>query len=337
MADYYKRRGQKWRKDKAERQGKSILALIVVVLLVFASANGLLKSISFKNSIKNSKWDGKVPFVSALGSSPASVFIYNPDTKNIFFLKFSDDLYFASGESEKPLAKLGEVIVSRDGNKFSRLASLNIGSKIENYIFPKEGMKVDSAGTQKFFKDFASIAKPLSILANGAFSDSETNVERYDALRLWWQIKGLRLNQVKIADFGNLSEEVIVDNESKVLAVDSETLQYEIREFLESRTLKESGFAVKIINASGSVDAGRLAGSFISSSGLEVISIDKAELTEEETKLISSDKSGFIPEYLARLFACDIVTAQKSASSEEGSEKEITLFLGRDFANLYFQ
>lgn len=337
MTDYYTRRGQKWRREKAERQGKSLLALVVVVILVFAAANGLLKSISFKNSIQNSKWDGKAPFVSALGSSPASLFIYNPDTKNIVFAKFSDDLYFASGESEEPLTKLGEVIKSREGDKFSKVLSLNIGSKIENYILPKEGMKIDEVGTQEFFKDFASIGKPLSILAGGAFKSMDTNIERFDALRLWWQIKGLRLNQLKIADFSGVSEEVINNNDSKVLGVDTETMQFEIRRLLESRALKESGLGVKIINSSGSADAGVLAASFITSSGLEVLSSDRAETIEGETKLIASDTSGYAQEYLAELFDCDIVTAQKSDFAEEGSEKEITLFLGRDFADFYFK
>ena len=336
MTDYYRRRGQKWRREKAEKQGKSLFALIIVVILIFASVNGLLKSISFKRSVENSKWDGKVPFVTALGSFPASLFIYNPDTKNIIFLKFPDDLYFASGVEEKPLERLGDVARTRDGNKFSEVLSLNTGVKIENYLFPKDELKVDESGTQKFFKDFASITNPISILVGGSFKGSDNNVERYDALRLWWQVKGLRLNQIKIADFGDISEEVVVDKESKVSGVDTETLQYKMREILQSRIIRESGFSVKIINASGSNDAGKLAVNFVSSSGLEVISEDRAEDAEEKTKIISYDKSGLVPKYLARMFGCDIVTAQKS-TQEEGKEKEITLFLGHDFANSYFK
>ncbi|GEM_PF-3145196 len=339
MADYLSERPNRrygWRRDKVRKQGKNFLAIFIVVVLVFASLNGLLKTFSLKQDINKSKWNTSLPFVSVLVTKPVSLFVYNPDDEKITFLKIPDDLYFMSGKNDMPFVKLSDLAAGGDGNEIAKVISINVGKKINSFIVPDNVTTFDKSSAEEFFKSFASIATPVRILTKGPFLMSKTNIERYDAFKLWWQLKGIGIKQVKTVDLDGVTEAILSESGSKVLGVDEESFGFKISQFLKSRVLAASGYKVRIVNAGESADSAALAANFVRNSGMEVVGVEKGDSYENITKIISEDKSGFVPKYLAEIFECDIFSGPKNDQNKT-DKSEITVILGNDFSGRYFQ
>lgn len=320
------RKSASWRQHGSSQKGRSLIAVFIAIILVFATVNGLLKSASIKNFFGDLGWDNNSSFAVFLATSPPSVFIYQNDPKRMVFLTLSKDAHFATGSFDEPLVKIGDLVESGDGEEMARVATINFGTDIEKYVTFKSILRIDHSAAEKLFKDFASITTPITVLRG---NDSVvTNITRGEQISLWWQLKGLSVDRVNLVDLSTFSEEVVLSNNQKVLGVDEQALNRKVKEFLENRKVIEADFNVTVENASGLGLAGDLAGDLISSVGFDVSDITGAKNTNARTIVLSSDKNSYGAKLLARMFDCDILGAQR-----EG----IAVVVGQDFALRYFK
>src|SRR3989344_7523304 len=258
-------KGQKWR---------SFAGVFIVIILVFATINGLFKSIAITKYLGES-FDNNSSFVAVLTTSPTSIFIYQNDPRRMVFLTVPEVLYCASGKFSEAIERIGEVAKRGDGQELLRMATLNFGTSIEKYAIFRDVQITNKDQGEKLFKNFASIATPIAIMTG--LDDVETNITRGELFSLWWQIKTLSVDQLKLVDLADFGEEVLAFSDQKVMGADAQSFNREIKEYLENRKVVDAGLKVKIQNASGITLSLGLAADIVSSIGFDVVEVDNAE------------------------------------------------------------
>ena len=320
------RRSSSWKEHSLQERWKSFIVVFLAIVLVFATINGFLKSISIKKYFGELSWDDSSSFIALLATSPPSLFIYQNDPKRLVLLSVSPNFYFATGELGEPLRKIGDVFKVKNEEELTRIATLNFGTKIEKYVIFDNLLLASKDDADLLFKKFASITTPFSILRGEG--GMQTNITRFELLSLWWRLKDLSIDQLKLVDISGMSEEVVRANNQKVLGVDDQALARKIREYLENSKVLASGHKVLIRNAAGSRLALNLAAAMVSSIGFDIAELSEAGSLSEKTVILSSKRNSYEVELLARIFNCDILSSQT---------EDIVIVLGRDFASLYFR
>lgn len=333
MAYYLRGRHRRYGFSQSQtgKDWRAMLAILAVIFVVLAGVNGFSKSFKLGKYLGKSGWDSQSSFSIALDTNPPAVFIYQKDPKRIVFATLDANSYFESGKLDAPIEKIKDVQDKKSGKDLSRLFSLSFRGDIENYIIFNQSKNLDKQESEKLFKNLAAITAPLAILAPKPQADiKDTNIARIDMIKLWWQLKGLSLNQLDLVDLGSLKTEVINAKNEKVLGVDDISLNHQIAKYLENPQVRKDEYKIKIKNASGYLGAGYLAADFAQAIGASVISAETADQVSENT-LIITGSGGYTPDYLAKIFKCDIKVAS------ENDNREITVIIGRDFAVRYFE
>lgn len=321
-----------WKRHKVRHDGKNILAVFIVIVLVLAITNGIAKSFSLKKYFSQSEWDSKSSFVSIFSTSPPSIFIFNKDFKRLAFFKLDENAYFATGGEDR-LKRTAQIFLDEDGEKITRITSLNLGIDVEKYVTMKEKVPAEMESIKNLFKNFASFTAPIKII--GGLYDKkieDTNITRIDLLKLWWQLKGVSADKLELIELAGYKEEIITDDNTKVLGVEEESIRLLMGKYLENRYLEQEKVNVEIVNGSKIPDALQLAADFAASSGFNVTAVEQSSELSEVTRIITRDKNSYSVSYLASIFDCDIVF-----QPDEAGESDIIVVIGRDFASNYFE
>lgn len=309
MTDYLAtNRPTKWQKDKDKRKTKSLFAFFIVIVLLFAAINGILKSREFSKNITKSSLDSASSFTATLGERGQSLFVFQKDPKRIVVLK-------------------GILDSGQNGLELVNLASKTWGAPIQNYIILKDVGLEKAQDLEDNFSNFTSILTPLKIISTGWQNDTlDTNVTRIDALRLWWQLKSFGVEDLKIADFTGGDQR----SGKTTLGANSQDLNREISKYTENLKIVNEDFDINVLNSSGSDDALTLAVLFLRSQGAKVSSINGSTNIIQKCEISSSTKS-YTLVYLAKIFECDI------NDEFEADEGQIFLTLGSNFASKYIE
>ena len=315
-----------WRLHQAKENRKSLFSVFLTVVLVFAIVSGLSKGFSVSSKIKSGRWDGVNSLAIAVGGPRPAVFIYQPDSKKIAVLSVSGEVLYETGNNSKPLAKISEA----GSQKTAEVLSKTFGTKIDNYI--DINYTLDEDKSKEMFKNFASLATPVAILTRGKDDEIQnTNITRWDSLRLWWELKGLGVKDVHFTDLALLVEEILDTSGQKVLGADTLSLNRQIEQYLQNSKLRNENINITIKNGTGVPGAARLAASFATSVGAKVVDVKAANTVNDKTSIVANEGS-FTASYLAKMFNCDINVAQNDTGIGE-----ITIDLGQDFAGYWFK
>jgi len=322
-----------WKKRQVQAKGRSLLALFITLTLILALFNGLIKSFSLGKYFGKSRWDSKSSFVTALSTTPISLVIVQKDPKRIIFLTLDEETYLTTGDPNEPIVKVSSIVDKDKGAQLSKILTFAFRANIENFVTFNKEQKIDKEKAKKWFKDYASITTPFSILTGNLNREvKNTNITRIDLLKLWWQVKGFSINNLDLVDLRQFREEMLSWNNQKVLGVDDVVLKQLIAKYLENLKVREENFKIKISNSSEIAGAGRLAADFVSSVGGNVVEINTSPGTLDKTFLETKDKSSYTARYLANIFNCGI-----NGAPGKGEGADITLVIGQDFILKYFE
>lgn len=315
-----------WRRRKAAQKWQSLISVFLTVILVFAVISGMGKGFSLKNYLGTSSWSADAPFAAVVGTKPVSVLVVPPDVKKAVFLTLAPDTYVPTGREEEPLSKLADLPVQ--GPELARVMSLSYGAKIANFVILKDEVLAREESLLKLFKEFVSPATPFLILT-GKYKEklSQTNITQTDLFRLWWQVKGLSVDQVNLVDM-SLYREPVITKSAQVLGVDEVSLNKKIAAYVASPKIADSGYKVSIENFSGSRYGGYLVEQFVTSAGLSVTSIGHEEEVIGKTLVVGR---GQVADFLAKMFECDIFDEPSMA------ENTVIVRVGSDFTARYFE
>lgn len=319
-----------WKKQEIKKKWQNLLVAFIIFISLLAIFNLISKSFTFGKILGKSNWAGNSSLATYFKSNPPSIIIYQNDPKRLVALTLDPQSYFETGNLDEPIAKLSNIALEKDPIEIAKYLSNNFGAKIDYYIGVKNNANMDEKYFQELFKNFASPVTPLKIILNGDEITKSTNIAQIDLIKLWWKVKSLRVKDLKLVDLSSYKEEVVMEDNQKVLGTDSQSIKKQLTVYLENAKVINEDFDIKVINASGIPQAGNLAANFATSVGANVIAINSDNQVVQKTLLAAQSRRSYTTEYLANVFNCDINV------DENIPEHEINLIVGNDFAQEYF-
>lgn len=284
---------------------KSLWPFYLLVVLIFAVINGFLKSVSFGKSLSYG-WDGVSSFAVVVGGKSDSFFVFQKDPKRIVHVVLGSIF-----NDESP-----EILLKR--------SSVYAGTSIKNYI----GFGKDSEEDfLKGFEDFVSYTTPIKIITVGF--DSNTNISRVDALKLWWQLKGTRVEEVDVLKTEAFDKS---GSGSRVLGTTSDAVARVISPYLENMKILKENIDIEIVNASDDVRSVSLAESFILSVGGRVTDVRGDTNNTSGCTVSTNVAESYTASYLEKTFDCDI-----KETNFDLSRDIVTVTIGQDFAKNYLE
>ena len=328
MTDYpaLKKAHPAWRRKRAERKWREVLAVFVVLVLVVVIVGGLLKTVRLPKD-ESSGWDGELGLAIAINSTPGTVVVYGKTPPKIGVFRADGDLWFATGDASRPVSSVDGIFELPGENAVGVLANLT-GVNVSKFVYFKTRPDFLGNGAYKFFVDFASIKSPLLILFGRTDLLASTNMTRVELLTLWWKVKGISVKQVQVKSFSDFADEIIGPGNMKFKSLDRESVWREFLSYFDGLGTKKGD--IEIVNDSGVSGAGKLASSIVSAYGFSVTGVSTSDNIGETCRLTvfarASDASK-----LAKALGCDIVLRQDLSQSAR-----IIMFLGREFSQKYF-
>ncbi len=328
MTDYLDTRAG-WRRRQVAVKWRSIVSIFITLVLVLAVFNGFLK-VSFSDYFGRSTIAGGI-VVAVVNSSPGSLLIFQDDPKRLVLARFDDNLYFATGDPQRPTKRMLDIFNLEDGQRMRNAVSATVKIPVGHYlnvsdkeVFPTE------VGFFKFFKNMASVATPLSILTRGELPGVEqTNLTRSDMIGLWWQAKSLSINDLVFVDISEITTEIVLPGDEKVLGIDSLGVVRKLASFVEDREILAQQSLVSVKNASGVAGAGQLAADLMLPLGVKVVRVEAADTQQEKSQILVAGGESYTARYLAKILECDIKT------QPDVLDAEIIVVVGVDFARRY--
>ena len=321
-----------WKKHQVKRKWQSIISVFITVTLLFAIVNGLMKGFSLKNQFTISKWDGKSSLAIVISTKNPSLFIYKNDPKRVVVLTTDSDILYQTGKDKEVLKKVSSDILNSH-DMLTNIISHTYGARIENYLMVDNKIEMDNEFSKKLFINFASITTPLKLITYGWGDDiKSTNITRLDAIRLWWQLKSLSIENLSLVDLSGYTNEIINYDNQKVLGADTVLLNRVVSKYLENIIIISENKKIRIQNGTADLKVANLAASFIKSVGGNVIEVTKSDIEYQKTQIVTSDKDSYTANYLAKIFSCDINGAQNVDRDDD-----IIIMIGSDFAQFYFE
>lgn len=332
MTDYPSLAGRhSWRRRQDLKKWQNLVAILIILLLVLAIINGLLKTFSFGKYLGDSQWDGRSSFAVVLATDPILVAVFQNDPKRVVFLAVDGEGVLITPNVQERLVKIGGAIKERSGEKLGRLASLAFRADIDSYIMFSESPQVDKEKSLSLFKDFASITYGPLILFKGIGQGMDTNLARIDLFKLWWKAKNISVERIEFIDLRGEREEIVYQDKETVLGVDTVSYHQAIVPYLDNLEIAKENFKVAILNGSQVTGAGSLAADMAQAAGVKVVGVQTSSYLVERCQISAADKSSYTAFYLAKIFKCDIKSAPTEADTGE-----IMLIVGNDFADKYF-
>lgn len=321
-----------WKRHEVNRKWRGVLAVFITITLTFAAINGILRTFSLKSFFESSRWDGKAPYIAAVGGGSGGLFVFNKQQKKVMLFKLPRDIYLLTGKKEEAFRKVSDVVKSKSGDELSRLVSYSFGVPVGNFILSEALQEIDKNSLQKYLKDYVSPANLIVILIKG--TPEGTNIARLDAFKLWWQLKSLRINNVEVVNLEDNTQGVVAENNQKVLGVDEESLRLKVSPYTKNTYVENENFDLIVVNASGSSLTLGLAADFASSMGYKLEELDSSVSYINDCQVVTHKKDSYSAKYLAEIFNCDNIS-----QPDEGdlSTTRIKLILGKEFASKYFE
>ena len=299
----------RWREEQKERKANktrrfafSCLFFILLILLV---------GFGYKiyGSIGKSIWDGENQINLAFDAQPVAIASFNPqeNSANILIIPNGTLVEAAWGYGPyraESLFGLGELD-GRGGEVLTTSLQEYLGIPIDAYASMENGKWKMENGKIKVF-----ISESIwSLLKNGG----KTNLTKWDLARLWWKIKNIPEDKIKIFD------------------LDPQLLEQIISGFAIDEKIKEEDLAIAVLNATDQPGLATKGSRLARNIGGRVIGIGETEnfqfpISNFQCQIRSKKiyKNSYTVKKLSKIFNCDW-----GGENLEGQRAEVVLIIGR--------
>lgn len=243
---------------------KKLLVFVLLPLLIFLG-------IKFARFFSKSVWDGKNRINLVLIGEKPALFSLNPPQKEglFFFLPPETFIEVAHGYGQYRIGaipKLGEL----EGYGGGRL----LGESVENTLeIPIDGFLSTPGFSQDNIKRF--------LLASFKFSlkKGETNLSKWDLLRLWWQVEKTRREKIISSDWEKITPSLFKDSK-----------------------IRQENYSLAVLNATSHLGLASKAARLIENIGGRVIKIGETENKEGAVESKKELKESYTVKKLEKIF-----------------------------------
>ena len=323
-----------WKNYENKSNKSGVVAGIFVLSLLFGFlAFGYVKSVHIKGRPSDNSRKSANTYLAILGTKPSALFAFQKETGKAALFTLDDAKKVPGGVGVGDLVMIGDLKKNGDGLAFINSMTLAYRAKISNYVLFKN-LNESAEDVKSGFAKFTSYWTPVAILIGGVEHGNikSINITRFSAIKLWWQLKSLRAENIKITDLtaGN-SEKLTVDGQ-KVLGVDESFLNNNIQKFSESDDVISEHLKVIVKNPGKNRLVSQLAAGFVNNTGADLREVREEGPMVDETTIYTDEGGSKTARYLATIFDCDIKRLPESEN-----QGTVMVVLGADFGNTYIR
>ena len=292
--------------------------LFFVFLLIFAGLG-----FNLYRSVTKGLWDGRNRFNLVLIGEQIAVFSLAPGEEAVSFLLIPGTTLVETIRGYgtyriNSVFNLGEL--DNGGGKL-------ISGTIQDYL----GLTIDGyARLEDGNIEFVQQAL-VGLLRN----KGETNLTSWDLVRLWWQLKKIRPDRIKMVNLGETSacSEVVLADESSAIEIDSERVDRVVSQLFKDQKVRIEDLAVAVLNRTSHQGLAGRAARLITNIGGRVVEVGEAESLSvtkpgEKCEVQSAEKlrNSYTVKKLIRIFDCSW-----GGEALGGHRAEVILILNEDY------
>ncbi len=282
------------------------LVLLLIFLLV-------LTGVVFKISrlLVKSVWDGQSQLNLALNpplaGQPVLIAAFNPEEKLVNILLIPAGTFIETIHGYGPcrvesVYRLGELN-KKGGELFQGSLETYLGLPIEAYASL-------SKGEVEPLKVKSGLVEMLGDLLKG---EGETNLTKWDLVRLWWNLRNLRQDKISLVDLGqtSASQEVDLPDGTKANKIDTERLESIMSQFFVDKKIKQEDLTVAVLNGTNHAGLANQVATLIKNIGSQVVAVGdmengewRMENGECQIKSEKKYKNTYTVRKLSHIFGC---------------------------------
>lgn len=323
----------RWQKEQKQRQQKKRLFWLRKILVVFGAIvlAGLVYQIW--GSWRHRLWGGRDRFTVALNGEAILIASFSPQEKTLNLLLFPPSTYvetihgygYYKAESVWPLGQMD----GRGGEFVAGSLQEYLGVPVPGWLFVSpqeiEWQKIINHENEKEAKRFF-----LAKLAALFRQPKETNLTRWDLLRLWWQVRPVRLDKVSLVNLEKttVAEKVVLPDGSEAVAAEPACLDRLALSLFSEPKVRSEAASVAVFNASSYPGLAGRAARLVTNLGGRVVEVGDWEnqVTDCQVRATKANLRQFTAQKLATVFGC-----QTEVIGEKEGQARVTLVVGEDY------
>lgn len=329
---------KKLHKRQASKLSIGITALVILLcLIILGKTISLVGGLSqpfapdSKTISKQSTWDGKGVINVAILADKSYILSFNPYQETLLVLKVPDETYlkvpFNFGKwSLGSVYQLGQSEPTVIGALlYKKTLEENLGIPINSYI-------IDQKSKDSFEKKLANLRQnPLENI--DFLQQIKTDLSFLEYWNLFWQIRGVRFDKVKILDLGesDLTSWIVLRDGTRVISIEQDELDIFIQKYFADSKIKDEGLSIGIYNTTLHSGLAEQAARIIENMGGRVVFTANSKSHLDQTIIVGG--KSYTNNILTQIF-----TPQELSSlpeSLDSSRADINLFLGEDYFMKY--
>lgn len=238
---------------------------IIIIVLVFI-ALGLV----IYDTLTKSQWDGRNRINIVLNQDPVTVFSLSLKDQKMVLLTIPDGTYIETINGYgfyrvESLYSLGDLV---------KLGGPLLAGSLQEYLgVPIDGyLTIQPCQTAEVREKRICLLERLWALM---WSAKQTNLSRWDLVRLWWGIRQIRLSKIKVVDLcqNQNCDEVELPDGSKVWQLASEDLHKLSSNLLADSQIKDEGLSVAVLNGTSHYGLANRGARILTSVGTQILKI----------------------------------------------------------------
>ena len=317
-----------WRRKQIQRKKRKKLRIIglvlIVILIIFLGWFGF----KIYRSITRSIWDGQNQFNLAISSHPVFVASFNPAEKSLNVMLIPQGTFIETIHGYGPcrvesIYRLGELS-NKGGELFQGSLQEYLGIPVDAYASEHRTDNIEQR--TKETKEFI-----VKMIGNLLRDRGETNLTKWDLIRLWWEFKNLRQDKITLVDLGqtSVSQQVDLPDGTKANKIDTERLESIMSQFFIDKKIKEEDLTVSVLNGTNHLGLANKVATLIKNIGGQVVGVGeienfKSQISNLKCQIRSQkkDKNTYTVQKLMKIFGC-----QWGGEDLENQRSELVLII----------
>ncbi len=312
---------------KKKKKRVSLRYLLWAILLVFLFGLGWRAYCGLTRSI----WDGRNQVNLVFAGQPTLVASFSPLQGSLGILLISDRAYIKTthGYGQYRIEKIWELgELEGRPELLAESVQESLGLVIDGWIGSQENKMVFSFPEEEKEKRIKKTI--LDCLFQLIRKKKKTNLTRWDLVRLWWQIRGVRFDKITIIDLEKTSAllPLALPDGTSGFEIDQNRLDSFITRYFQDEQIKEEDFSLEIVNATSHSGLAAQGARVVANLGGRVIAMSDRDLKINtcEIKSRREERGSYTFKKLMKVFDC-----QANPEDLEDSRAGVMIILGEDY------
>lgn len=293
--------------------------LFLVIFLIIAIGLGWKTDRVLSKNV----WDGqnRLNLVFRFQGSSPLIMSFSPETSTILIIPANAFIEVTHGYGPyraESIYQLGELEKKLGGELLAESVQEYLGIPVDGYII-NSNVKTQMSELKEGL---------MEIFRNSLKGGGKTNLTKWDLLRLWWKIRGVREDKINIIDLkeASASEEIILSDGTKAIKIDPERLERILSQFFVDEKIRQETLTIAVLNGTNHLGLANKGARLIGNMGGRVIGVGDVESSRCEARSEKKYKNSYTVKKLIRVFDCEW-----GGENLENQRADVVLILGEQY------